>query len=160
MNDYAGSDEPVEVATSDQYRQLAGALLDPDRRSTKRLSINLLAQCLLSDGSELPALMVDISGSGLAIQCAKRGGVGEPVVVYIDRLGRFEGTIVRHVPGGFAVELRLSQFRREKLRLMMEQLTEPTTLEAARHLGWMKAVQNVGNSRNGRQMFLIRRSPE
>lgn len=137
-------DAPVEVDSLENYQRLAGALLDADRRTSERLSINLLARCLLADGTEVSALMLDISGSGLALQCERRGAVGEPVIIYIEHLGRFEGTIVRLAPDGFAIELRLSQYRREKLRLMLDQLTEPQALEAARQLGWTKAPQSSG----------------
>lgn len=157
MKENVADDAPVEVASLENYRRLASALLNVERRSSERLSINLLARCLLANGLEVPALMLDISGSGLAVQCARRGAVGEHIIVYIDHLGRFEGTVVRHAPGGFAVELRLSRYRREKLRLMLDEFVEPKSLEAARHLGWMKSVQDVSARRKTAGMFLVRK---
>lgn len=148
-------DLPVEIGTFEKYEKLASALIADDRRSSERIKLNLLARCMLADWTEAPALMEDISSSGLAIRCAKRGAVGEQVVIYIDYLGRFEGTIVRTTAEGFALELHLSTYRREKLRLMLDKLTEPHSLDAARHLGWMKFKQHLRPENNTRNLYLI-----
>ena len=43
------------------------------------------------------------------------GTVGERVVAYIDHVGRVEGTIARHLDGGFAMAISASRRKRERL---------------------------------------------
>jgi hypothetical protein len=59
---------------------------------------------MLANHNEYRCDVVDVSSSGLILIGPEVGMVGERVIVYIDdQIGRVEGEIVRHVPGGFAM---------------------------------------------------------
>lgn len=67
------------------------------------------------DMNEYPCQVHNVSAGGLAVSAAISGEPGEKIVLYIDQLGRLEGEIVRVYPGGFAMSLRGSNYKREKI---------------------------------------------
>ena len=78
---------------------------------------------MLADGREYSCRTFDISDGGVAIVSAVKGKLGERVVVYLDRVGRLEGTVVRHFGGGFAITLRAGALKREALASTLEKLS-------------------------------------
>ncbi len=60
---------------------------------------------MLANRREVACSIIDVSGGGLAISVREKGSIGEAVVVYIDRVGRLQGEIVRQFDGGFAIRL-------------------------------------------------------
>jgi len=104
------------------YVELGYELLGQVRRASQRVALALPARCLFADCGEAPATIRDVSACGLALDCYRSGLVGEPVIVEIEHLDRFDGRIVRRLQTGFAVELRMTPYRRERLRLRLEAL--------------------------------------
>ena len=87
---------------SESFRPMA------DKRNKPRLEMAVTGRYMLANRNEYNCTVVDASASGLALIGPERGGIGERVVVYIDeQIGRVEGEIVRHIPGGFAIRFRL-----------------------------------------------------
>lgn len=86
-----------------------------DRRRHARLPLSLFGKYMLTDRRELPCQTIDISAGGLALAAPVIGHIGQRVVVYLDHLGRLEGDIVRHLKDGFAIQLRLSPLKRDKI---------------------------------------------
>lgn len=86
-----------------------------DRRRHARLKIPLFGKYMLTDRRELPCQTIDVSAGGLALAAPVVGHIGQRVVVYLEHLGRLEGDIVRHLKDGFAIELRLSPMKRDKI---------------------------------------------
>lgn len=86
-----------------------------DRRRHARLKISLFGKYMLTDRRELPCQTIDISAGGLALAAPVVGHIGQRVVVYLEHLGRLEGDIVRHLRDGFAIQLRLSPMKRDKI---------------------------------------------
>lgn len=115
---------PAGQAGPQEYIALGYTLLGDSRRSGPRVALSLPARCLFADGGEAPAVIGDASCSGLAVACYRSGLVGEPVIVAIDHLDRFDGRIVRRLQTGFAVELRMTRYRSERLRQTLERLAE------------------------------------
>jgi hypothetical protein len=75
-----------------------------DRRRQPRLAMTVTGRYMLANRHEYQCEVVDVSSSGLILMGPEVGMVGERVIVYIDdQIGRVEGEIVRHVPGGFAM---------------------------------------------------------
>ena len=100
-------------------------------RRDRRIKVMLRGRYMLSNRREYPCRTVDISAGGIAIVGATKGKIGERVVVYLDRVGRIEGTIVRHFSGGFAVALQASSLKRDWLnseigRLVRQQTARPS----------------------------------
>jgi hypothetical protein len=93
-----------------------------EHRRDRRVKVMLRGRYMLSDRREYPCRTIDISAGGLAIVGSVRGKIGECVVVYLDRVGRVEGTIVRHFVGGFALALHASSLKRDWLNLEIGKL--------------------------------------
>lgn len=107
-----------------------------DRRLYKRIPLELKGRFMLPDRSEHDCLVRDISGSGLSLITPLTGEVGDRVVAYISEIGRLEGDIVRTFDDGFAIELRITPFKREKLLrtlCTLDQSAEAEETAARRH---------------------------
>jgi hypothetical protein len=61
-----------------------------------------------------------MSPGGVALLAPENGEIGSRVVVYLDQIGRLEGSVTRHLATGFALSLNVTVAKREKLA---EQLT-------------------------------------
>lgn len=86
-----------------------------DRRQHQRVRVAVLGRYMLSDRREYPCQTVDMSPGGVRLTCAVKGEIGERVVLYLEFIGRIEGVVARHTPGGFAVRLAATLRKRDKL---------------------------------------------
>ncbi|WP_103222547.1 PilZ domain-containing protein [Roseibium marinum] len=86
-----------------------------DRRRHQRVQVNILGRFMLEDRREYPCQVIDMSPGGMAMITPVTGRVGERVIAYLDHLSRVEGQISRLVDGGFAVELRNTARKRDKI---------------------------------------------
>jgi hypothetical protein len=68
-----------------------------------------------ADKQEYACQVLNISAGGVALLAPAAGEFGEHIVIYLEGLGRFEGTVVRHFRRGFAVKLAGSAYKREKV---------------------------------------------
>jgi hypothetical protein len=84
---------------------------------------------MLEDRQEFACRTVDFSSNGVSLALPVRGKQGERVIVYLDYIGRIEGTIIRDTPLGFALALIYPRNKREKIA---DQLTYLLNRE---HLG-------------------------
>lgn len=87
----------------------------PDRRRHKRYPLALLGRFMRANKQEFPCRLNDISVGGAAIMAPVDVEMGERIVAYFDEIGGLEGKVVRLFDGGFAMALRASQHKREKL---------------------------------------------
>jgi hypothetical protein len=95
-----------------------GAHLAPmaDRRRHRRVPLSLLGRFMRENRQEYPCKLIDISVGGAALMSPVTVEDGERIVVYLDCLGGLEGTVVRQLPpGGFAIALKATLHKREKL---------------------------------------------
>lgn len=95
------------------------ARIVPDRRRHKRFSLPLLGRFMRANKQEFPCRLNDISAGGASLMAPVEVEVGERVVAYLDEIGGIEGEVVRVFDGGFAMELRASQHKREKLAALI-----------------------------------------
>ncbi|GAB4540435.1 MAG: PilZ domain-containing protein [Roseibium sp.] len=77
--------------------------------------MNILGRFMLEDRREYPCQVIDMSPGGMAMITPVTGKVGERVIAYLDHLSRVEGRIARLIDGGFAVELRNTARKRDKI---------------------------------------------
>lgn len=77
-----------------------------ERRRHPRVDISLRARFLTSEGVEKPCLVANISAGGALCRTLTPPAENESVVLYIDRVGRFEGKVVRSGRRTFAVDYR------------------------------------------------------
>jgi hypothetical protein len=91
------------------------AAADSDRRRHQRVRVSLLGRCMFADRREFPCQITNISPAGAAVMSPHPGEIGERVIAYVDHVGRLEGTITRHIDGGFAMAISASLRKRDKL---------------------------------------------
>jgi hypothetical protein len=93
-----------------------------DKRRHPRIETNLRGRYMLSDRREFPCTIADVALGGIAVAGPERGAIGETVVVYMDQLGRVEGEVVRHLEGGFALQLTITTRATEKFARRLAEL--------------------------------------
>lgn len=86
-----------------------------ERRRHQRVDVQVMGRYMLESRREYPCQTVDISPGGLSILAPVVGNLGERVVVYLDQLGRVEGTVTRHFQNGFAIAFSATMRKRDKL---------------------------------------------
>lgn len=101
------------VNATGQGKRIAADLHD-DRRKHLRVEAPLKARCLDDAGDEFPCLVVNISAGGALLRAKKTPNFGSSVVVYVDRLGRFEGRVIRTGPKSFVVNYEKRRARNAK----------------------------------------------
>jgi hypothetical protein len=111
-----------------------GAVFDGvERRRHRRLSVGLAGRCMLQDRREFVCRVIDLSLGGIAVAIPAVARIGERVVAYLDRIGRFEGRVARLVEGGFAMALDLTVHGRGKLARFLSRLGGETAVGDRRH---------------------------
>jgi hypothetical protein len=87
-----------------------------DRRRHRRVEWAVRVRGLTSEGEECEATTVDVCAGGLRLNLARPLALGEPLILYIDEIGRVEGVVAR-VPQalGYAVEFRVNPRKRDKI---------------------------------------------
>jgi hypothetical protein len=86
-----------------------------ERRRHQRVDVQVMGRYMLESRREYPCQTVNVSPGGLAILAPVMGNIGERVVVYLDQLGRVEGTVVRQFQNGFAIAFSATVRKRDKL---------------------------------------------
>jgi hypothetical protein len=112
---------------------IAGAiqLTDPkphERRRHQRVKVVLAGRFMLEDRRDYPCSTIDVSPGGIAFDAPLKGRIGERVIAYLSQIGRVEGAIARQLPNGFAIQMRLPVFKREKLADQMTWLANRQVL--------------------------------
>jgi len=97
--------------------------LVPDRRRYRRVPVSFHGRFMSEDKREYPCEVLNMSPGGMALRAPISPRVGERIVAYLDNLGRLEGTVARIFEGGFAVELKASAQKRERIANLLTWLT-------------------------------------
>ncbi|MET7244342.1 PilZ domain-containing protein [Methylobacterium sp. EM32] len=100
----------------------------PDQRRHQRVAVALLGRYMLADRQEYPCQTVDMSPGGVRLTCAVGGAVGERIVIYLDHVGRIEGTIARLLPDGVAVAIGATTRKRDKIASQLTWLANRAAL--------------------------------
>lgn len=110
--------------------------LSEEKRRHQRVTINLLGRFMLSDGEEYPCQAIDMSPGGVALVASIAPRKDESAIVYLDEIGRVEGTVARVFNGGFALQIRATERKRDKLANQLTWLANRSLLgipEGRRH---------------------------
>ena len=67
-----------------------------------------------ADEREAPCQITDLSPDGAKVRCEIIPEAGTAIVLYIDGLSRFEGTVARHADDAFSVQFVCSAAKRER----------------------------------------------
>lgn len=86
-----------------------------ERRRHKRYPLALIGRFMRADRHEYACRMIDISIGGAAFASPVQLEIGEQIIAYVDELGGLEGVVSRLFEGGFALDLKATRHKREKL---------------------------------------------
>ncbi|MCX7325932.1 MAG: PilZ domain-containing protein [Hyphomicrobiales bacterium] len=95
-----------------------------DKRNARRHRLRLSGRYMLVDRSEWVCETIDISPAGVLLLGMARPYPGQTVVVYLEEIGRLEGTVVRLKPCEFALHIRATDRKREQLAALLSRLAE------------------------------------
>jgi|SRR5215475_4007132 len=79
------------------------------------MRVDLTGRLLLADRREYPCQVQDISSGSAALIAPVASKIGERVIVYLECIGRLEGTITRVFSNGFAMRIAGTAHKRDKL---------------------------------------------
>ncbi len=92
-----------------------------DRRRYRRVRLNLPGKLFIpAEERELECTVSDLSPGGASVECEYVPEANCPIVLYVDRFGRFEGTVVHQNGKEFGVHFGSTALKRERTA---EQLT-------------------------------------
>ncbi|MEL7487394.1 MAG: PilZ domain-containing protein [Pseudomonadota bacterium] len=83
-----------------------------DRRRIDRRYLQIPVRFMTEGEAEHAGVLRDISAIGLGIEADVGPALHSQIVVYIDRIGRFEGRVVRAEATGFGVKMDLTDQKR------------------------------------------------
>lgn len=87
-----------------------------DRRRHRRVQWAVRVRGLTGEGEEFACTTVDVCAGGLRINLARPLAKGENLVLYIDDIGRVEGTVARVLNDiGYAVQFTVPARKRDKI---------------------------------------------
>jgi hypothetical protein len=90
---------------------------------------------MLPDMSEHACQVVDVTDQGASFLTADVPAMGQPLVAYLEEIGRVEAISAESIPGGFRVNFTLQGPRLERLQQRIKFLKErtPGEQESRRH---------------------------
>lgn len=91
------------------------AKISAERRRHRRMPLRVAGRFMRADKQEYVCQTANISVGGIAVLSPTLVEIGEPIVAYFEHLGGIEGTVARVYDGGFAIKIRASSHKREKL---------------------------------------------
>lgn len=103
-------------------------VIKDDRRRFQRVNIPLLGRFMRANGEEYPCKVINASAGGVAVQAPVSTEAGERIVLYVDVLGRIEGNVSRIYADGFALRVKASAYKREKIANQLTWLVNRETL--------------------------------
>lgn len=102
-----------------------------ERRKHYRRFLETPVRFMTDDGGEFDGCLLDISLSGLKIRSETPPAIQQDIVLYINRIGRFEGRVVRCEGTEFALEMRMSDQKLLRLEEAIQQFLEEEAQDAA-----------------------------
>lgn len=102
-----------------------------EERQYPRIRTNLIGRYMLAGRQEFECVIVNVAVGGIAVSGPQAGAISEPVIAYIDRVGRVQGNIVRLIDGGFALKLTATKRAAEKLAVRLGAIEAENVRERA-----------------------------
>ena len=98
--------------------------------------VSVLGRYMLADRREFPCQIVEMSPGDASVIAPVSGMPGEKIIIYLDHLGRVEGSITELIEGGFRMDLQSSPRKRDKMAAQLTWLANKDLLnlpEGRRH---------------------------
>jgi hypothetical protein len=99
-----------------------------NKRRHPRYAISLPGRFMRADKLDYPCQLIDISVESAAMTTPVPLQVGENLIVYLTSLGGLEGTVIRLFSGSFAMTIRGTQRKRDKLAVQIPRLAAQTEI--------------------------------
>jgi PilZ domain-containing protein len=125
---------------------MAGVPEPMERRRFQRVKVSILGRYMLADRSEFPCQVLEMSPGDAVIIAPVTGADGEKVIVYLDHIGRVEGTIIRQTEGGFAIEIVASVRKRDKMAAQLTWLANKDILDLPEDRRHERTVPDIRHS--------------
>ena len=101
------------MISTDEFRPTLSA--SQERRGYRRVSLSVHGRYMLEDRREFPCQTLDIAPDGVDLLAPTSGEIGSRVIVYLDNIGRVEGTVLREIENGFSMSINAPPSKQEKL---------------------------------------------
>lgn len=90
--------------------------------------VSVLGRYMLADRREFPCQIVEMSPGDASVIAPVSGMPGEKIIIYLDHLGRVEGSITELIEGGFRMDLQSSPRKRDKMAAQLTWLANKDLL--------------------------------
>jgi hypothetical protein len=110
----------TDESTSPRLARPARAYAEMPR--FQRVKVSILGRYMLTDRSEYPCQVLEMSPGDAVVVAPVPGTAGERVVAYLDHLGRVEGTITEVIEGGFKMDMAATPRKRGKTAAQLPRL--------------------------------------
>lgn len=118
-----------------------------DRRHHQRVHVNLLGRFMKEDKQEFPCRLLNISPGSAAMLAPMDVDEGENIIAYFDHIGGIEGVVTRTFEGGFAIKLKASLYKKEKLAEQLTWLANRNILDEEEDRRHIRIVPNTSMSK-------------
>jgi len=103
-----------------------------ERRRFRRVRVDLPGRLFVpTDSREAACKIIEMSPGGASVECELVPALGTQIILYIERLGRFEGAVARATPQGFSVRFSSTQLKRERTAEQLTLLVNKSLLDEA-----------------------------
>ncbi|WP_332715934.1 PilZ domain-containing protein [Pelagibacterium mangrovi] len=117
-----------------------------DEGRFQRVRVSILGRYMLVDRREFPCQIIEMSPGDALVIAPVPGRVGEKIIIYLDHLGRVEGTILELTDGGFRMDLVASPRKREKVAAQLTWLTNKDLLNLPEDRRHERMVPDIRHS--------------
>lgn len=117
-----------------------------DEGRFQRVRVSVLGRYMLADRREFPCQIVEMSPGDAMVIAPVSGNVGERVIIYLDHLGRVEGTILALTDGGFRMDLVASPRKRDKMAAQLTWLANKDLLNLPEDRRHERVVPDIRHS--------------
>lgn len=132
-NSMHGSNPPATLGGEDEAR-------------FQRVNVSVLGRYMLADRREFPCQIIEMSPGDAVVIAPVPGRVGEKVIIYLDHLGRVEGSILSLIEGGFHMNLVASARKRDKMAAQLTWLANKDLLNLPEDRRHERVVPDIRHS--------------
>lgn len=110
------------------------------------VKVSILGRYMLVDRREFPCQIIEMSPGSAFVIAPVSGKAGEKVIIYLDHLGRVEGTIFALEDGGFRMDLVASPRKRDKMAAQLTWLANKDLLNLPEDRRHERVVPDIRHS--------------
>lgn len=134
----------IDNPTAEEPSAASFAPANEGRFQSVRVSV--LGRYMLADRREFPCQVIEMSPGDALVIAPVSGRVGEKVIIYLDHLGRVEGTIIDLADGGFRMDLVASPRKRDKMAAQLTWLANRDLLNLPEDRRHERVVPDIRHS--------------